>query len=331
MSKSNFENMVAGVEFLFPRYRGQLRWARAIIIGWGVMHVPKHTTPLCAGPAHLVAVHMAAMGHERLGAGLLIQQNLGLRPSELLAIEPQDVCLPQQAVLGVATSGAVVGLGLRTGTKAKRAQSVILRDPLLLLLLNWLVVSGRPGEPMVPYSYEQYRRILKRVVEVKLKMDIPFTPHSPRAGFASDATAAGKSFVTEIREGGRWIADSSLRTYVDIVTAAAISTSLRLEGYRPAILFARSNILEFFPSALPYLPNGGGASGDSSSAIGGREAGPSVEGRVGPETGWLPNPQGTQPEGDVASSRDEDCGQQQRSSAKPSSRGPGRGRGRGLR
>ena len=330
LTKANFELTVAGVEFLFPRYRGQLKWARAIIAGWGVVHVPRHTTPMCAGPAHLVAVHMSSLGHPRLGAGVLIQQNLGLRPSELLSIQQQDVALPHVAQLGLATNGSIIGLGLRSGTKAKRAQSVILRDAALQGLLSWLVSSARPGETIVPYSYEQYRRILKRVVESGLKVNIAWTPHSPRAGFASDATAAGKSF-TEIREAGRWIADSSLRTYVDIVTAASISTSLRLEGLRPAILYARANLYEFFPLARPFLRDGAEAPADQDLA---RGDGASVAGRVGPETGWLPSSQ----DADQASEGSDPADQGGHSSSRTrfgrhsaSLGGSRRGRGRGRR
>lgn len=164
---------------------------------------------------------------------------------------------------------------------------MILRDAALQGLLSWLVSSAQPGETIVPYSFEQYRRILKSVVESRLKVNIAWTPHSPRAGFDSDATAAGKSF-TEIREAGRWIADSSLRTYVDIVTAASISTSLRLEGLRPAILYAQANLYEFFPLARPFLRDGAESPAGQDLA---RGHGASVAGRVGPETGWLPSPQ----------------------------------------
>ena len=195
LTKANFELTVAGVEFLFPLYRGQLKWARAIIAGWGVVHVPRHTTPMCAGPAHLIAVHMSSLWHPKLGAGVLIQQNLGLRPSELLGIQQQDVALPHLAQLGLVTNGSIIGLGMRSGTKAKWAQSVILRDVALQGLLRWLVLLAQTGETLVRYSYEQYRRILKLEVESRLKASVAWTPHSPRAGFASDATAAGKSFT----------------------------------------------------------------------------------------------------------------------------------------
>ena len=279
---SQFSLAVAGVEFLFPHFRGQLRWSRATLAGWAVVHTPAHTVPLCAGPAHLIAVHMAALGHPKLGAGVLLQQHLGLRPSEVLSLERQDIALPREANLGGSSSAAVVGLGMRSGTKAKRAQSVLLCDRTMLALLSWLVSESQDGQRMIPYSYEQYRRLLKKITSTVLHLDIAWTPHSPRAGFASDATAAGRSF-TEICEAGRWIADSSLRTYIDVVSAASISTNLRLSGMRPAIIYAREHIFEFVPWALLFLENA-----PEDGASGARRVCANLEGGVGPKTRWLP-------------------------------------------
>ena len=45
-TKSEVEQPVSGVEFLFPRYRGDLPWARATITGGAAVHVTQHTVPL---------------------------------------------------------------------------------------------------------------------------------------------------------------------------------------------------------------------------------------------------------------------------------------------
>ena len=75
-----------------------------------------------------------------------------------------------------------------------------------------------------------------------------WTPHSPRIAFASELVAAGVRF-TEVRERGRYIADSSLRTYIDVASAAGISAALRLSGLAEAIALARGSFLDFFPAA----------------------------------------------------------------------------------
>ena len=88
-------------------------------------------------------------------------------------------------------------------------------------------------------------------MERKLGLEIGWTPHSPRSGFASELTAAGVPFV-EIRERGRWLAGTSLRTYIDVVSSASIAVSLRLSGLAAAIAYSQANFLHFFPGARPF-------------------------------------------------------------------------------
>eukprot|EP00959_Pyramimonas_sp_CCMP1952_P295399 6178501-Pyramimonas_sp.AAC.1 len=45
--------------------------------------------------------------------------------------------------------------------------------------------------------------------------DRGWSPHSPRSGWATDSRAEGASFA-EIREGGRWVSDFSLRIHLDV-------------------------------------------------------------------------------------------------------------------
>ena len=139
--------------------------------------------PLGLGPACLIACHLSGEGHGRLGLGIVLQRLLGLRPSELLALQPQDIALPEFGCLHEPT--AVVGLGIRGGTKAKRAQAVMLRDVVGIGLLRWMISETRDGECIVGYSYEQYRRLLSRT-EKRLGLEVGWTPHSPRSGFASE-------------------------------------------------------------------------------------------------------------------------------------------------
>ena len=110
------------------------------------------------GPAHLVAIRMAALGALRLGAGLLVQQHLGLRPSEMLSCERRDISLPSGNEVTMASAVTVIGLGVRTGTKAKRAQSVVLRDPMVTALVAW-ACSGLQDE-------DRFLRSLMRTIGV---------------------------------------------------------------------------------------------------------------------------------------------------------------------
>ena len=181
-SKANFEAAVAATEFAVHHFRGHLAWCHAVIAGWAVAHVARHTVPLGLGPACLIACHLAADGHGRLGLGMVIQRLLGLRPSEMLAIQGRDCSLPEH---GQASEPlAIIGLGIRGGTKAKRAQAVMLRDVVAIGLLRWLISDTPDDECLIGYTYERYRRLLNKY-ERKLGLEIRWAPHSPRSGFPS--------------------------------------------------------------------------------------------------------------------------------------------------
>ena len=136
-----------------------------------------------------------------------MQQQLGLRPSEVLELEGHDVTPPSRE-----RDTVVVGLGVRTGTKMKRPQAAIARrrERYAFELLWRLQKMRQPTERLFPYTYEQYRRLLARTAALLGLETLGYTPHSCRAGFATDARAAGRDF-TEIREAGRWVSDKSLR------------------------------------------------------------------------------------------------------------------------
>ena len=95
--------------------------------------------------------------------------------------------------------------------------------------------------------------MLFRSIQAKLGLQqLGFSPHSPRAGFATEAIADGADFVS-VREAGRWLADSSLRTYVDLVRVAAIATEFELAGIAAAVDYTEAHIADFFPAARPHL------------------------------------------------------------------------------
>ncbi len=65
-----------------------------------------------AGIEHVLpGCRMSARGHGRLGAGEILPEALGLRPSELLGIVGDDVMLPEDRACEVLMP-AVIGLGI---------------------------------------------------------------------------------------------------------------------------------------------------------------------------------------------------------------------------
>jgi integrase len=108
VSKTDFQNLVSAVEMLWPRFKGQLSWARAVLTGWDVARIPRHTTPLPRSLTFLVSAHLCVRKHGRLGVGLMVQQRLGLRPSEMLNLIREDISLPEDGDSGRNT--AIFGL-----------------------------------------------------------------------------------------------------------------------------------------------------------------------------------------------------------------------------
>ena len=231
LTRPKFLQIVASIEFFLPKVKKNLPWAHACLCGWHKRSTVRHTIPLTPKPAKLVAIHMALRGKRRLGLGVILQTTTGMRPSEMLHILPEHVLFPEDQGEGTNSSlPIVIALGVKAGTKSGRAQTVMIRPEHREL---WAVLKNcrdqtPPGMFMFPYTIMTYRSEL-RAIEKTMNIRVGWGPHSPRAGFATEGRLNGVPFE-EIREGGRWLSDSSLRTYLDIVTAASVVRTLRLQG-----------------------------------------------------------------------------------------------------
>ena len=177
-----------------------------------------------------------------------VQQVLGMRPSELLNLLAGDLMVSTDA----GASGPehiVFRLGARRGTKAKREQFAVLQksaEPVLYFLVVDLKALTPAGCPLFPVSMDTYRRLI-RSVEAELRLSIGWGPHSPRAGFATDAVASGTPFG-KIQERGRWLSPSSLRTYIDVVTALAVTSQINTARLKEAVAWTNQNFSKYFPA-----------------------------------------------------------------------------------
>ena len=131
----NIETLIAALEHARPALRRQLPWSRATLEGWQINHKARYTRPLGRALARIFDVFFVSLGAPDLGVGILVQRECGLRPSEMLGLEEGDVPFPEDRG-GAKGSVAVTALGVRQGTKAKREQSVVLRDVRLVVLLR---------------------------------------------------------------------------------------------------------------------------------------------------------------------------------------------------
>ena len=118
-------------------------------------------------------------------------------------------------------------------------------------------------------------------------MDFGWTPHSPRAGFASEAIQDGVPFQ-EVKEAGRWLGDSSPRTYIDLVQRAQLAVDVQARGRVPAVEFWAREFFWLCPGlAADCRELRDGQSRNDEGA--GRASLPKVESGAWPETGRLPD------------------------------------------
>ena len=226
LRRTKFADVVAGTEYFFSRLRHKLSWSHAILTGWAAGSTIRHTIPLGKGVSKLICTHFVTWGYARLGVAIVLQCHTGLRPSELLRLRREDFLFPEEEGFTRLERPLRISLGTRVGTKVQRPQVTLLdrKQVWLYQVMKVLKLCTPPGLLVFPFSYSTYRTLIKRA-ELQLNVVVGWTPHSPRAGFASDSRAEGWSFE-ELREAGRWSADSSLRCYLDIVGSSGVEVAL---------------------------------------------------------------------------------------------------------
>ena len=214
-TKSRGENLIAALYKCFPPLRGHLTWAAARLRVLAASSPPAHHLPM----DWLIAVGIAyftSRRHLPRQAGLLLLQwKFGLRPSEALNLTGSDlVCRPSPHGHHL----AYIKVGSLRGTKAGRPQIARARllDRHAVFLLD-LFAKNTPADVRLSTlnSLPQLQTLISRGLR-DANINLHFTPHCPRAGWATHRYLSGRPFVS-LREDGRWRSDSSLRVYLDVV------------------------------------------------------------------------------------------------------------------
>ena len=248
LTRSQFDTTRAALEFFFPRFRKKLQYSMAVGDGITKQAVIRHKHPMIKSVSFLLGAQLASMGKPRQGCAIIISRAAGLRPSETVSLCPEHVMFASTNQ----NHSATLRLGAIVGTKAQREQTATVfqvEEPQAYEILARLVAVTPIGTRMFPFAYAQYNRSLQQA-EQSLGLNIGYTPHGARAGFASERVAAGESPV-EVQRKGRWKNQTSFEVYVDIVGAAQIATNLQLQGFSDKIAYCNVHVLDFFP--LYYL------------------------------------------------------------------------------
>ena len=221
LSKSRLGLTLAAVERLWPPLRKALPWTRARVAGLQITVPTLHHPPMLWPIALAIAWGLAVCAPRPVCQLSLLMRLLGLRAGEAIKIKPEDITEGFQNLAAPGT--AIVGLGIRGGTKNKRPQAVNVdpgewRTHLLIRMLMEAATWGCTFTHLRTTTAFNY--LIKKACRMAgIKM--VWTCHAARAGWATEAWMRGVPF-TQLRELGRWKSDSSLRVYLDAVGAMAI-------------------------------------------------------------------------------------------------------------
>ena len=245
--------LINGLELVFPRFRRCFHVSRAEAEGLQALTPIEHKVPLTRGPASLFAAHASAVGLFRIGIGIIVQQGAGLRPSELLGLLPEHV-LEKSSLFG---PSLCLRLGALVGTKARREQVAFIyssEDPLAYELLTRAVSVTIAGSKLFPFTYAAYNSFLREATK-HFCIDLDFTAHSLRAGFASERIARGENEV-DVQRRGRWKVPASFSIYVDVILASQVEVQFAFRGLSEAMVFCNVHLLDYFPISLVACDHG---------------------------------------------------------------------------
>ena len=256
LTRSKLETTLAGIQFFAPCLRGHLPLTKKVIKGLAIEFPSKHAFPMLSRSAKFIACKMADEGEYRLGVCMLLQQATGLRPSEMLGLREHDLLRPNELV-----PRYVLRLGTNVGTKVGREQTAFFdpdQDPVLAMLLFRLLRATPEQGFLANCGYDHYRRVLSRLSAL---LGVHYSPHSCRAGFATEAIIKGE-LPAVVQRRGRWYSEASFLVYIDVATAMQLEAEFRSRSLD-------SEISEAVRSLLLHFPKGCFA-GDTHGPAGGR-------------------------------------------------------------
>lgn len=231
LTRSQHTQLLAALEFYLPPVKGKLLYTREAIKG-RLCHDPvAHTVPLAPEVAFLFGAYHASQCRQRLAAAIFVQIATGLRPSELLGLCKNHVHVPRSFEEFIN-----IRWGAQVSTKIKREQFVQVdfrQHPLAYKLLKLLVSATNDGHTLFPFSYASYNQSFA-TAEKHFGLELGLTAHSGRAGFATSMIISGKD-AKQVQSAGRWLSETSVRTYVDTAGSLHACTQIKLNNLMEAI------------------------------------------------------------------------------------------------
>ena len=235
---------------LHPALRSQLRGSVALLTGWqrvvpSVSHKPL-TRPLTIA----IARTMAANGCCHLAVSILTAFDGLLRVGELVRIAVADVSMPHDSRRGGSLSASCIAMRLlRLSTdrrscnraarpfgcvaprpaRSRQRRSATVTSPLTLLQHH---IATRPAGGLLfdlssssaVKAASHLRSVMRSMCHALDLGSLHFTPHSLRHGGATHAYMYPGDSIDTVLLRGRWRSNASARTYLQLETAALISS-----------------------------------------------------------------------------------------------------------
>ncbi|CAE7757955.1 unnamed protein product, partial [Symbiodinium microadriaticum] len=131
---------------------------------------------------------------------------------------------------------------------------------MLAMLLFRLLRSTPEQSSLAACGYDHYRRVLARLSAL---LGLHYSPHSCRAGFATEAILRGDA-PQLVQRRGRWASEASFLVYIDVATALQVEAEFRSRALDTAIATAGRDLM-VVRMGLPVTVEIGDASEDEPS------------------------------------------------------------------
>ena len=219
LSRSQASRTLTAVERVLPTARRQLIRSHALLQVLSEQQPVVHVVAMPWVVVLALAWQLAVMGFPRVGGLLLLQWAGALRPIEALRLTGADLTCAGRSHADV--DAAVLALGTRSRTKVSRPMFVVLRrsaSPVGVALVDAFAASTEQSEFLTGVlTVSAFGSLLRRACKA-LRTHAVFTPHSPRAGWASHHIRAGWT-IPQLCAYGRWGSERALRWYLDVISA----------------------------------------------------------------------------------------------------------------
>ena len=224
--KSWSNDTVAAVQYFLPGARHRLALSWSLVKTWHRHELPARALPFTLELLGGFAGALLLAGEPRVAAGCIVGFSLLLRTSELLSLRVDDIVMER------GWREAVVRLrDTKAGGRAAVHQSVVVRDLPTLTALRYLCFRRVGGDPLVPLSDSDLRRVFAHCVSCLRLGEFGIRPYSLRRGGATWLFRRTLSYDV-VSDRGRWSNINTCRRYVE--DGAAQLATLRLDEWQLA-------------------------------------------------------------------------------------------------